>query len=131
MERLTRPTVDVDETAAKYMGSFKTDLRNMNERMLELILNGPTLNAVPKDVLRQLIRQLYGRLKEYEDARMEPCEYCDGSQKPLPVDSDIPYGSFNRVRLESDGAVLEDADGNDIRIKACPMCGRSLEERVV
>lgn len=131
MERLTRPTVEVDETAAKYMGKG-LNMETMNDRLLELILNGPTLMAVPKDHLRHIIRQLYGRLKEYEDARMTPCEYCDGAQKTLPVYvyDDIPYGSFNRIRIESDGAFLEDADGNDIRIKACPMCGRSLEERV-
>lgn len=60
----------------------------------------------------------------------QTCEYCDGSQTPLPVDCDIPYGSFNRIRIERDGAVMEDADGNYIRIKACPMCGRKLDEVV-
>lgn len=45
MERLTRPTVKVDETAAKYMvapGSIPADLRSMNDRMLDLVINGPT-----------------------------------------------------------------------------------------
>lgn len=68
MERLTRPTVEVDDTAAKYMGSFPVDIRTYKDRLLELILNGPTLNGVSKDALRQIIRQLYGRLKEYEDS---------------------------------------------------------------
>lgn len=71
MERLTRPTVEVDETAAKYMGSFPVDIRTYKDRLLELILNGPTLNGVSKDALRQIIRQLYGRLKEYEDATLD------------------------------------------------------------
>ena len=68
MDRLTRPTVNVDETAAKYMGTFPVDIRTYKDRLLELILNGPTLNGVSKDALRQIIRQLYGRLKEYEDS---------------------------------------------------------------
>ena len=75
MERLTRPTVDVDVTAAKYMaapGTIPTDLRSMSDRLLDLVINGPTLNGVNKDILRQLIRQLYAALKPYEDTGLEP-----------------------------------------------------------
>ncbi len=78
MERLTRPTVDVDVTAAKYMavtGSIPADLRSMNDRLLDLVINGPTLNGVNKDILRQLIRQLYAALKPYEDTGLEPCDH--------------------------------------------------------
>lgn len=73
MNRLTRPMVNVDETAAQYMGK-EVNLQTMNDRLLELILNGPTLNAVPKDYLRQIIRQLYGALQAYEDIELEPEE---------------------------------------------------------
>ena len=66
MERLTRPNVTVDETAAKFMGK-EVKLQDINDRLLDLVLNGPTLNAVSKDVLRQLIRQLYNALKKHED----------------------------------------------------------------
>lgn len=75
MKRLTRPTVKVDETAAQYMaatGSIPADLRSMNDRLLDLVINGPTLNGVNKDVLRQLIRQLYAALMPYEDTGLEP-----------------------------------------------------------
>ena len=71
MKRLTRPAIKVDETVTKYLGT-EIHLESINDRLLELILNGPTLMAVKKDVLRQLIRQLYGRLKAYEDIEMEP-----------------------------------------------------------
>lgn len=80
MERLTRPTVDVDVTAAKYMavtGSIPADLRSMNDRLLDLVINGPTLNGVNKDVLRQLICQLYAALKPYEDTGYGPDEISD------------------------------------------------------
>lgn len=80
MKRLTRPTVDVDVTAAKYMavtGSIPADLRSMNDRLLDLVINGPTLNGVNKDVLRQLIRQLYAALKPYEDTGYGPDEISD------------------------------------------------------
>lgn len=65
MKRLTRPAIKVDETVTKYLGK-EIHLESINDRLLELILNGPTLMAVKKDVLRQLIRQLYGALQVYE-----------------------------------------------------------------
>lgn len=71
MKRLTRPAIEVDETVTKYLGK-EIRLESINDRLLELILNGPTLMAVKKDVLRQVIRQLYGALKAYEDIEMEP-----------------------------------------------------------
>lgn len=80
MERLTRPTVEVDETAARYMaapGCIPADLRSMKDRLLDLVLNGPTLNGVNKDTLRQLIRQLYAALKPYEDTGLSPDEAKD------------------------------------------------------
>lgn len=76
MERLTRPTVNVDETAAQYMGKG-LNMETMNDRLLELILNGPTLMAVPKDHLRHIIRQLYGALQAYEDIGLEAGEIVD------------------------------------------------------
>lgn len=67
MERLTRPDVTVDDSAAQYMGLGKVvNLQTMNTKVLEIILNGPTINGVNKDVLRQIIRQLYARLQAYE-----------------------------------------------------------------
>ena len=56
------------------------------------------------------------------------CEYCNGSGKCFIVDDDIPFGSYNSIRLDGDKAFLDDADGLSIRIKFCPMCGRRLEE---
>lgn len=66
MERLTKSNVKVDPTAAKYMGK-EVNIQGMNDRLLDLVLNGPTLNGVSKDVLRQIIRQLYDGLAHYED----------------------------------------------------------------
>ena len=56
------------------------------------------------------------------------CEYCNGSGKRFIVDDDIPFGSYNSIRLDGNKAFLDDADGFSIRIKFCPMCGRRLEE---
>lgn len=76
MERLTRPNVTVDHTADKFMGK-EVKLQDVNDRLLDLVLNGPTLNAVSKDVLRQLIRQLYDVLQSYEDTGLTTEEVKD------------------------------------------------------
>lgn len=68
MKRLTNASVRVDESTGKYLAPL-VDIEGMKPRLLDLILNGPTLNSVQKDVLRQIIRQLYTRLAMYEDAK--------------------------------------------------------------
>lgn len=68
-------------------------------------------------------------LREQEE-RAAPCMHCDGSETPFPVFSDVPYASYNRIVFEDGHALMNDADGNDILIKACPMCGRELKEGV-
>lgn len=68
MKRLTNASVRVDESTGKYLAPL-VDIEGMKPRLLDLILNGPTLNGVQKDVLRQIIRQPYTRLAMYEDAK--------------------------------------------------------------
>ena len=69
--RLTRPCVDVDQTAARHMGG-EVKIQDIGDKLLDLILNGPTINGVNKDTLRHLLRQLYAELKVYEDANATP-----------------------------------------------------------
>lgn len=71
MERLTRPNVSVVVATGKYIGP-EVRVKDVGDKLLELILNGPTLNSVNKDVLRHLIRQLYDALKDYEDTGLTP-----------------------------------------------------------
>lgn len=71
MKRLTNEEVRVDESVDKYLGPL-VDLTNMKPKLLDLILNGPVLNGVSKDVLRQIIRQLYSALAPYEDTGLTP-----------------------------------------------------------
>lgn len=73
MKRLTNEEVRVDESVDEYLGPL-ADLEGMKPKLLDLILNGPVLNGVSKDVLRQIIRQLYSRLAAYEDTRLAPEE---------------------------------------------------------
>ena len=56
MKRLTSEEVRVDESVDRYLGPL-ADLEGMKPKLLDLILNGPVLNGVSKDVLRQIIRR--------------------------------------------------------------------------
>ncbi len=69
--RLTRPCVDVDQTSTRHMGGV-VKIQDIGDKLLDLILNGPTINGVNKDTLRHLVRQLYAELKVYEDANATP-----------------------------------------------------------
>ena len=71
MKRLTSEEVRVDESVDRYLGPL-ADLEGMKPKLLDLILNGPVLNGVSKDVLRQIIRQLYSALAAYEDTGLTP-----------------------------------------------------------
>ena len=71
MKRLTSEEVKVDESVDRYLGPL-ADLEGMKPKLLDLILNGPVLNGVSKDVLRQIIRQLYSALAAYEGTGLTP-----------------------------------------------------------
>ena len=82
MKRLTSEEVRVDESVDRYLGPL-ADLEGMKPKLLDLILNGPVLNGVSKDVLRQIIRQLYSALAAYEGTGLEPEEVDKGLERPL------------------------------------------------
>lgn len=62
---LTREAVDVVEGAGRYM-SETTPMEHWSDKMLGLLLNGPTINSIKKDEVRGLLRQTYAALKRYE-----------------------------------------------------------------
>lgn len=67
MARLTRPGIEAEQTAVRFMdGAVK--IQDLRDDVLNLILNGPTVISISKDNLRHLVRQLYTELKCYEDA---------------------------------------------------------------
>ena len=73
MKRLTNAEVRVDASVDGMIGPL-LDLTNLKPKLLNMILNGPTLNGVSKDTLRQIIRQLYSELAAYEDSGCAPEE---------------------------------------------------------
>ena len=93
MKRLTNEEVRVDESMDRYLGPLSV-LEGMKPKLLDLILNGPVLNGVSKDVLRQIIRQLYSALAAYEDTGLTP-ERC---------------AEFARADAEGRYSVMRDAE---------------------
>lgn len=133
MNRLTRPTVNVDETAAQYMGKG-LNMETMNDRLLELILNGPTLNGVSKDALRQIIRQLYGALKAYEDIGLEPQEIEQTLMNFSSFLAEMTGGRMSKTNYTVQAMVSEANDHFESICDECPErqaenCGGDADKR--
>lgn len=92
MNRLTRPGVDADQSAVRFMDN-EVKIQNIGDKLMELILNGPTINGVYKDTLRHILRQLYAQLKLYEDTGLTPDEVVkmQGEMKTAYDDHGDPY----------------------------------------
>ena len=78
MERLTRPNLNVDKDTDRFLhaaiGGKEIDWKQCRDSTLHVLLNGPTSNGFGKDIFRKMVRDLYGRLKAYEDTGLEPEE---------------------------------------------------------
>lgn len=73
MERLTRHDVVTSLSAVRFMGA-EVKIQDISDKLLHLILNGPTINSINKDTLRHLVRQLYDELYRYEELGRTPEE---------------------------------------------------------
>lgn len=65
-EPITRLKVDAEPGAERDFTKETHLMQDWSDKLLDLILNGPTLNGVPKDEVRALLRQTYKALKGYE-----------------------------------------------------------------
>ena len=78
MERLTRPNINVDPDTDRFLhatiGGKEIDWKQFRDSTLNVLINGPTSNGFGKDIFRKMARDLYGRLKAYEDI----AELCGG-----------------------------------------------------
>ena len=76
MERLTRPNLNVDQDTDRFLhaaiGGKEIDWKQSRDSTLNVLINGPTSNGFKKDIFRKMARDLYGRLKTYEDTGLEP-----------------------------------------------------------
>ena len=78
MERLTSPNINVDPDTDRFLhakiGGKEIDWKQCRDSTLNVLINGPTSNGFCKDIFRKMARDLYGRLKAYEDI----AELCGG-----------------------------------------------------
>lgn len=76
MERLTRSNINVDPDTDRFLhatiGGKEIDWKQNRDSTLNVLINGPTSNGFGKDIFRKMARDLYGRLKAYEDTGLEP-----------------------------------------------------------
>lgn len=76
MERLTSPNINVDPGTDRFLhaaiGGKEIDWKQSRDSTLNVMINGPTSNGFGKDIFREMARDLYGRLKAYEDTGLEP-----------------------------------------------------------
>lgn len=76
MERLTSPNINVSPDTDRFLhaaiGGKEIDWKQSRDSTLNVLINGPTSNGFGKDIFRKMTRDLYGRLKAYEDTGVEP-----------------------------------------------------------
>ena len=76
MERLTSPNINVDPNTNRFLhaaiGGKEIDWKQCRDSTLNVLINGPTSNGFGKDIFRKMARDLYGRLKAYEDTGWTP-----------------------------------------------------------
>lgn len=76
MERLTSPNINVAPDTDRFLhaaiGGKEIDWKQSRDSTLNVLINGPTSNGFGKDIFRKMARDLYGRLKAYEDTGWTP-----------------------------------------------------------
>lgn len=76
MERLTRHNINVNMDTDRFLhaaiGGKEIDWKQSRDSTLNVMINGPTSNGFGKDIFRKMARDLYGRLKAYEDTGLSP-----------------------------------------------------------
>lgn len=115
MERLTRPDVDVTEYADKFLNTRlkgkEIDWKRTNDAGINLLINAITCDEFSKDVFRQMARDLYGRLKQFEDAVQTPENFYKMYGEFCLLESALKnYGSHDRMKelaeADKDGRVV-------------------------
>lgn len=93
MERLTSPNINVDQDTDRFLhaaiGGKEIDWKQFRDSTLNVMINGPTSNGFGKDIFRKMARDLYGRLKAYEDTGLTPEEI----KAPFTEDTMINLGA--------------------------------------
>ena len=111
MERLTRPNINVAPDTDRFLhatiGGKEIDWKQCRDSTLNVLINGPTSNGFGKDIFRKMARDLYGRLKAYEDIA-ELCGGADRLRELAEADKDgrcvvLPCKGYSDVDIVRDG----------------------------
>ena len=111
MERLTRPNINVDPGTDRFLhatiGGKEIDWKQNRDSTLNVLINGPTSNGFGKDIFRKMARDLYGRLKAYEDIA-ELCGGFDRLRELAEADKDgrvvvLPCKGYSSIDIARDG----------------------------
>ena len=126
MERLTSPNINVDPDTDRFLhatiGGKEIDWKQNRDSTLNVLINGPTSNGFGKDIFRKMVRDLYGRLKAYEDTGLTPEEI----KAPFTEDTMINLGA-QAMGVEADRLrELAEAD-KDGRVVVLPPEERTLD----
>lgn len=111
MERLTRPNLNVDPGTDRFLhaaiGGKEIDWKQSRDSTLNVMINGPTSNGFGKDIFRKMARDLYGRLKAYEDIA-ELCGGFDRLRELAEADKDgrvvvLPCNGYSDIEIVRNG----------------------------
>jgi len=111
MERLTSPNINVDPDTDRFLhatiGGKEIDWKQCRDSTLNVLINGPTSNGFGKDIFRKMARDLYGRLKAYEDIA-ELCGGFDRLRELAEADKDgrvvvLPCKGYSSIDIARDG----------------------------
>ena len=111
MERLTSPNINVDPDTDRFLhaaiGGKEIDWKQSRDSTLNVLINGPTSNGFGKDIFRKMARDLYGRLKAYEDIA-ELCGGFDRLRELAEADKDgrvvvLPCNGYSDIEIVRNG----------------------------
>lgn len=111
MERLTSPNINVNPDTDRFLhatiGGKEIDWKQSRDSTLNVLINGPTSNGFGKDIFRKMARDLYGRLKAYEDIA-ELCGGFDRLRELAEADKDgrvvvLPCKGYSSIDIARDG----------------------------
>lgn len=122
MERLTSPNINVDPDTDRFLhaviGGKEIDWKQFRDSTLNVLINGPTSNGFGKDIFRKMARDLYGRLKAYEDTGIEP-EAVETVKLALAAKHMVDLETLNNTPISRLVELAEADKGGRVVVQPC------------
>ena len=126
MERLTRPDINVKPRTDQYLRDAVV-WEELNDKVVDVLINGPSANAFNKNTFRWMVRDLYGRLKAYEDTGLTPAQ-CETAKTLVEAAFSDDPSKAERIRelLKADKegrvVILPAKTVYELAVDAVPSC---------